>query len=136
MGKVLEKSSGNIILIFFDKIRNKTKNNTTRRGVEKIIIADNKRYEYNNRNKFAIIIEGDISKNVINIYIKCGIIPFLWRKFFLNIPNNRDNVYNFCNRLLHEFDRHFREWYLYNNRDENEIRILNDELNNAYWLML
>ena len=41
-------------------------------------------------------------------------IPMLWRHFFKNIANKRDYVYNFCNRPLNKFDRHCREWYLYN----------------------
>ena len=121
---------------FYDKIKNKTKNFTTRRGVEKTIKASNKRDDYTSINKFAIIIEDDISKNVRNTYKKCDNIPLLWRKYFLNIANNRDYVYNFCNRSINKFDRHCREWYLYNNPDADETRILNDELNNGYWLIL
>ena len=83
-----------------------------------------------NINKFTITIEGDISENVIITYMKCGNIPLLWRKFFLNIANNRDYVYNFCNRPLNNFDRHCREWYFYNNPDDGM-----NEMNNyaAYW---
>ena len=120
---------------YFDKIRNKTKNITTTGGVEKTIIASNGRYEYININKYTSIIEEGISINVINTYMKCGNIPILWIKLFLNIANNRHYVYNFCNRPLNKFDRHCREWYLYNNSDADDIRMLNDELNNygAYW---
>ena len=46
--------------------------------------------------------------------MKCNIIPLLWRKFFLNIANNRDYVTTFCIRPLNDFDRHCRGWYLHN----------------------
>ena len=46
--------------------------------------------------------------------MKCNNIPLLWIKFFLKIANNRDYVNNFCRRPLNSFDRHFREWCLYN----------------------
>ena len=49
-------------------------------------------------------------------------------KVFLKIANNRDYVYNFCIRSFTNFHRHCREWYLYNNPD--------DEMNKnygAYW---
>ena len=61
--------------------------------------------------------------------MKCKIIQLSWRKFFLTIANNGDYIYNFCNRPMNKFDRHYREWYLYNNPDADEIRILNDEMN-------
>ena len=67
--------------------------------------------------------------------MKCNNIPLLWRKFFLNIANNRDYVYKYCNRPLNDFHRHCREWYLNNNTVEDDIRMLNDEMNiyGAYW---
>ena len=55
---------------FYDKIKNKTKNTTTRRVVEKTKIASDGRNEYENINKFKIIIEGDIAKNVTKTYMK------------------------------------------------------------------
>ena len=61
--------------------------------------------------------------------MKCNIIPMLWRKFFLNMASNRDFVYNFCNRPFIDFHRHCREGYLHNNTDEDDIRMLNDEMN-------
>ena len=74
------------------KEKNKTKNFTTRRCVDKTIIARNGRYEYVKINKFTIIIEGNKSKNVINTYMKSDRIPLLWIKFFLNIANKGDYV--------------------------------------------
>ena len=56
------------------------------------------------------MIKADISKNVINTQLKSVNIPLLWRKFILNITNNRGYVYNFCNGPLNNFDRHCREW--------------------------
>ena len=44
---------------FFDKIKNKPKNITTKQGVKKTIIASNGRYEYIEIIKFIILIEGD-----------------------------------------------------------------------------
>ena len=46
--------------------------------------------------------------------MKCDKISLLWRRFFLNIVNNRDYVNNYCNRPNNRFDRHCREWYLHN----------------------
>ena len=42
--------------------------------------------------------------------MKCNNIPLLWRKFLLNVANNKDYVYNFCNRPFNGFHRHCREW--------------------------
>ena len=82
-----------------------------------------------------LLIEGSISKNVINTYMKCNNIPRLWTIFFLEIVYSRDCVYNFCNRPYYNFHRHCSEWYLYNNTDGDDIRMLNYEMNNygAYW---
>ena len=68
--------------------------------------------------------------------MKCGNIPLLWRKIFLNIPNNRDHIINYCNRPFNKFDRICREWYLSHNGDDNEIRVLDDNLKNIYMPML
>ena len=80
--------------------------------------------------------KGYLSKNVIHTFMKCGNVPKIWTLFFSNISNNRDYVYNFCNRPVCKFDRLCREWYLYNNPDAHNIRVLNDELNDmcVYWL--
>ena len=67
--------------------------------------------------------------------MKCGNIPLLWRKFFLNIANNRDYIINYCNRPFINFDRPCREWYLSHNSDDNEIRVLDENLNNKNMLM-
>ena len=91
---------------FFDKIKNKTKNITTNRGIIKTMIASQGRYENIKVNKLIIIIEGNISKIIINTYMKCNNIPLLWRKFFLKIANNKHYLYNFCNRPLNVFHRH------------------------------
>ena len=50
--------------------------------------------------------------------MKCDNFPLLWRKFFLNIFNNRDYIINYCNRPFSRFDRNRREWYIYNNSNE------------------
>ena len=121
---------------FFVKIKTKTKNNTTRRGPKRSIVASSERYEYMEVISFIILIGGDVKKNVISTYMKCGRIPLLWRKFFLNVANDRDHLIKYCNRPFNKFDRHCREWYLSHNSDDNEIRVLDDNLNNKYMLML
>ena len=63
---------------FFDKIKNKTKNITTKREINRTIIASNGRYENFKINKLIILLEGSIRKNVINTYMKCDNIPLLW----------------------------------------------------------
>ena len=120
---------------FFDKIKNKEKNVTTERGVKKTIIASNRRYEYIEINKFIILIKRDIKKNVISTYMKCGNILLLCRKIFLNSVNNRDHIIKYCNRPFYKSDRLCREWYLGHNSDDNEIRVVDDNLNNIYMLM-
>ena len=67
--------------------------------------------------------------------MKCGNVPLFRRKFFLNIANNRDHIINYCNRPLNKFDRLCREWFLSHNGADNEIRVLDDNLNNNYMLM-
>ena len=42
---------------FYDKIKNKYKNVTTTHGVERTLLASNGRYEYDQINKFTIIVE-------------------------------------------------------------------------------
>ena len=68
--------------------------------------------------------------------MKCGNIPLLRRKFFLNIMDNRDHIINYCNGPSNKFDRLCREWYLSYNNDDNQIRVLDDNLINTYMLML
>ena len=67
--------------------------------------------------------------------MKCGIIPLLWRKFFCNIAKNRDHIIKYCNGPFNKFYRLCREWYLSHNSDDNEIRVLDDNLSNNYMLM-
>ena len=75
---------------FFDKITNKTKNTSTKHGVKRTLIASQGKYEFVKINKYIIVLEGEISKTIINVYMKCGNMPLWWRKSFLNIVNNRD----------------------------------------------
>ena len=56
------------------------------------MIASQGRYELIEPKKSIISIEGSISKNVINIYMKNNNFPRLWRIIFLKIANNRDYV--------------------------------------------
>ena len=72
-------------------------------------IESNGRYEYFKIDKFTNLMEGSISKDVANTYMKCDKIPLLWRKFFLNFANNRDCVYKYCKRPFNDFHRHFSE---------------------------
>ena len=92
-------------------------------------------YESIETNRFTIITQGNISKIVINTYMNCDNVPLLWRKFSLNMANNRDYVFIFCNRPFKNFDWHCRECYFFNNPDANDIKTLTDEKNNygGYW---
>ena len=58
--------------------------------------------------------------------MKCDNIPLLWRKIFLNIPNNRDHIINYCKRPFNTFHKHCREWYLSHNSGDNEIQMLDE----------
>ena len=67
--------------------------------------------------------------------MKCANVPSLRRKLFLNIATKRDHIINYCNRPFNKFDRLCRERYLSHNSDDNEIRVLDDNLKNNYMLM-
>ena len=79
-----------------------------------------------------ISLKGKIKKDVISTYMKCCNKPMLWRNIFLNIANNREYIINYCNKPLHKFDRRLREWYLGENPNDNEMRKIDDNLNNHY----
>ena len=66
--------------------------------------------------------------------MKCGNIPLLWRKFFLNSAINRDHIINYCTRPFNKFDRLCRDWYLSHNSDDNGIGVLDDNINNIICL--
>ena len=104
---------------FFVKIKKKTKNFTTRHGPNRTKKASNGSYEYIEIYNFIILLDGDIKKNVIITYKKCNNNPLLWRKFFLNIVNNRDQIFNYCNRLFNKFDKLCPEWFSSQNSDDN-----------------
>ena len=97
-------------------------------------MASQNRYDLIKINKLSILIERKIYKNVENTYMKWDNIPLLWRKFFLNIANNENYVNDYCSRTLNSFDRHCRDWYLYNNTQTNSSNNL-DELPEygSYW---
>ena len=117
---------------FFDKIKTETKNVSTKRNPRKTIIASNGRYEYRQINNFMISIKGENRKNFISTYMKCYKLPMLWRKFFLNIANNREYIINHCNGPLHKFDRLLRERNFNENPNDKEMRVFDDNLNNYY----
>ena len=62
-------------------------------------------------------------------------MPLLWKKIFVNIANNSEYVFDYCNRPINKFHRSCPEWYLYNKPCDNEIRMLNDKLNTNYMLV-
>ena len=90
---------------FFDKNKNRTKNISTKHNPKPTVTASNGRYQFVQINNSKISVRGEIKKDVISIYMKCYNKPLLWRKFFLNIANNREYIFNYCNRPLHKFDR-------------------------------
>ena len=67
--------------------------------------------------------------------MKCGNIALLWRNFFLIIMNNRDYIIIHCNKPFNKFDRLCREWCLGHNSDDNQIRMLDNNLNNNQMVM-
>ena len=60
--------------------------------------------------------------------MKFDYIPLLWRKFFLYTANNRDYIFDCCNRPLNNFDRNCHEWYLNHKSDDDEIRLFDENL--------
>ena len=106
-------------LKLFDKIKNKTKIITIKHyhipyGKNKTKIASQGRYERIQPNKLIFVKEGNLSKKVINTYMKCNNFPILWGKLFLKIANNRDYINSFCNRPYSRLHQHCRDWYFYN----------------------
>ena len=110
------------------------KNLSTKHNPRKTLLASNGRYEYRQIKNFVISIKGEIRKIVMSSYMKCYNLPLLWRKFFMNIANNRGCIINDCNRPLHKFDRLFREWYLNENLNDDEIRAFDNNLNIYYFV--
>ena len=41
-----------------------------------------------------IIIEGRIYNNLMDIYLKSGVMPMLWRKFYVKVVKDREHLYN------------------------------------------
>ena len=119
-------------------MKNKTKIIMTNRGINRTIIATQGRYGVIKINNLIFLIEGTIKKNVINNSMKCYNIPLLWRKFFLNFANNREFVCIYCNRPFKNFHQHCREWNFHNSTDGDDIRMLNDEMNNyaGHWYLV
>ena len=62
---------------FCDKIKNKTKNLTTKHNPRKTMVASNKRYEYMQMKTFMISLKGEIRKIVMSTYMKCYNLPLL-----------------------------------------------------------
>ena len=67
---------------FLDKTKNKTKNITINNygdthGINKTIQVSQGRYELKKFNKLRFLIEGNVYKNVINIYMKSNNTPIL-----------------------------------------------------------
>ena len=55
------------------------------------------------------ILEGRIynNDNIIKILLGYGKVPVLWRKFFLKVVNDIENLYNRPNRMLqHCYEKH------------------------------
>ena len=78
-------------------------------------IALNGRYNMNRVNKLIAIIPGEINKLVKNTYLKMQ-IPMLCRKIFINMADNRDFVYGFCDSPYNRFHEYCPEWYSYNEK--------------------
>ena len=98
---------------FLDKLKNKTKNISTK-IIRKSIIAPQNRYELIEINKIKIIIRRKFcKKKVINTYKKCGNNPILLEKNFLEYCKKKDYVNNYCKRSINCFDGHCREWHLH-----------------------
>ena len=66
--------------------------------------------------------------------LNCDYFPFLSRKFFFYIANNRDHIFDFCNSPFYKIHKCCREGYLSDDSDDIEIRMLDDNLNNNYML--
>ena len=72
-------------------------------------------------------------KKAMSTYMKCYNIPLLWRKYFLNIANTRDHIIKYYIRPFFSFHKPCREYFLGHNSDDNEIRVLDDNLNIMFY---
>ena len=85
---------------FIDELKNKTRivkinHYYIRYRISKRECASNNKYTVNKVIKLIIILEKEISKLVINTYLKRH-IPMLWRNFFFNIANDGEFINNYC----------------------------------------
>ena len=85
---------GNIEIIGL--INNKTRNITVNARnlmykAHRTNIASKGKYKINNINEMRVILESATKKHVTSTYIKMQ-KPLMWRKFFINIADNRDYV--------------------------------------------
>ena len=83
---------------YFDNLKNITKifwveGYKVMYGARRWKIASKHRYKVIKVNKMIITIDGVVRKNIVKTYLDRR-IPMLWRKFLINIANNRDFVYN------------------------------------------
>ena len=77
-------------------------------GVNKILQSSKGVYNTIRPVELVIIIEGSIYKNVISAFLESDNVPILWKKVFLKIANDRDNVYNGPHTFnQHRCGRHF-----------------------------
>ena len=110
---------------FIDQTNKKTKNinvnsyNLAQRG-KNTIIASKGVYKFLKINRKKVILESDFKKHVINTLLKMQ-KPIMWRKFFKNIAENRDYIYNYCNKRSYRFNRYCVDWYMYNVIKNNTV---------------
>ena len=96
---------------FLDKLNNEGKNVTIERydingAVNKIMQSSKGVCKFIKIMILKTIIEGKIFIKILNIYIKSGAIPILWKKFLMKIVNNRPDRLMRCSyeRNLCKFD--------------------------------
>ena len=96
-----------------DKIKNETKHITIESyniigELNKIMQSSKDMINLIRIIELKIIIKGRIYENVIDNYLKSGCIPILWKRIFVKIVRERDNLYNRPERFIqHCRQRHF-----------------------------
>ena len=110
-------------LEFIDKRKNKIFNIKDKKSGEttnkntKMIIARQNHFTFKKTNKLNIIIEGRKTNHVINTYLNMRIRMGV-RRFFTKIAHNKDFIDNFCNDENNIFHHFYRDWYLYNLKED------------------
>ena len=81
---------------------------------EKLTIARENDFIFNQINKLTKKIYSNLSNKNIHFHLRLGSSP-LHRQFFIKISHNRDYIQTHCNDRRNPFHFACRQWFSYNN---------------------